>query len=427
MSNNQIPAKDKILINIADQEPSLKSKLLRYGLIGLALIACALIGYLLFSKGNADKTSYVTEEVTHGSLIVTVSATGQLQPTNEVEVGSEISGLIEGVYVDENDHVKRGQLLAKIDTAKLSDQVEKSKAAVRSAEAQVTEIQATVAETSANLARLRKVFELSNGKVPSKTEMETATAANLRAQANLDSAKAAIAQAKATLRSDETNLSKAIIRSPIDGIVLTRKVEPGQTVAASLQTPVLFNLAENLTQMELQVDVDEADVGQVKEGQPTYFTVDAWPQRRYPAEIVRVSYGSQTKDNVITYKTILKVSNDDLTLRPGMTATAEITTASRDSVLRVSNAALRFTPTLQVQSPKSKGLVGSLLPSPPQQDSQKHNANKKASPQVWILKNNVPEAVDVKSGLSDGNYTEIQQGTILPGMRVITETQTQKK
>jgi len=426
--SNINPQSDDILNIIAKAKPSVSTRVVRYALAIFVLLAIILVLFMLFTRSSSGKVNYVTQQVALGKLIVSVSATGQLQPTNEVEVGSEISGLIETVYVDENDHVKRGQVLGKLDTAKLNDQVSKSRAAVRAAEAQVAQMRATVAETAASLSRLRKVHELSGGKVPSMTEIESAEAASLRAQANEASTRAGVAQAIATLKSDETNLSKASIRSPIDGIVLARTVEPGQTVAASLQTPVLFTLAENLTQMELQVDVDEADVGQVKVGQPTYFTVDAWPNRRYPAEIVRVSFGSQLKDNVVTYKAILKVQNDDLTLRPGMTATADITTASRENVLKVPNSALRFTPTQTVQSEKSTGIVASLLPRVPFRSGQKKaKAIDSQSPQVWLLQNNAPVAVAVKTGLTDGSYTEILEGDLKVGAQVITDVQTQKK
>jgi HlyD family secretion protein len=419
---------DKNLLDmIAKASPTKTASIVKRAIwVVVAIVMIALAIFAIFDKTSDSNIQYVTQEVAVGKLIVTVSATGQLQPTNEVEVGSEISGLVERVYVDENDVVKHGQLLAKLDTAKLTDQVSKSKASVRAAEAQVEQTQATVAETAASLSRLRKVAELSGGKVPSKTELESAEASMLRAKANELSAKAGVAQALATLKSDETNLSKASIKSPIDGIVLTRTVEPGQTVAASLQTPVLFTLAENLTQMELQVDVDEADVGQVKAGQSTYFTVDAWPDRRYPAEIVRVGFGSQVKDNVVTYKTVLKVSNDDLTLRPGMTATAEITTASTEGVLKVPNAALRFTPNVSSQNKKNDGIVASLIPRPPQQNNQKKTTLKNGASKVWILRNNVPEELNVKTGLTDGSFTEILEGDLRAGMQVITETQTKK-
>ena len=426
MSDNT--SQDEALLNIVKAAPSTRRRVMRYA-VAAVVIAAAILGSLLFlSRGNSGPANYVTEGVSRGNLTVTVSATGKLQPTNEVEVGSELSGTVEKVFADENDHVKRGQVLAQLDIAKLTDQVTKSEAAVNAARAQVAQAKATVAEADANLSRLRKVSELSGGKVPSQVELESAEAASLRAQADEKSADAAVAQAVAALKSDQTNLSKASIRSPIDGIVLTRKIEPGQTVAASLQTPVLFTLAENLTQMELQVDVDEADVGHVKPGQPAFFTVDAWPGRKYPADIVRVGYGSQVTDNVVTYKTILKVSNDDLTLRPGMTATAEITTATRENVMLVPNAALRFTPPQSDESTESQSLVGSLVPHPPSQNNQKKTTNaNNGSQQVWVLRDNAPVAVAVKTGLSDGRHNEIVSGDLQVGAQVITGIQTVQK
>lgn len=425
MSKPQQDSLDTIL----QATPSIRRRILKYFLLALLLAAAGFSLYQFMLRSDSGKSSYITEQISQGNLTVTVSATGQLQPTNEVEVGSEISGLIEKVFVDENDLVKQGQVLAKLDTAKLSDQVTKSTAAVAAAEAQVAQMQATVAESSANLSRLRKVAELSGGKVPSKTEIESAEASLLRAQANESNARAAVAQAIATLKSDRTNLSKASIHSPIDGIVLTRKVEPGQTVAASLQTPVLFTLAENLTQMELQVDVDEADVGQVKPGQEAFFTVDAWPGRKYPAQITRVGYGSQTKDGVVSYKTILKVNNDDLTLRPGMTATAEIVTAKKENALLVPNAALRFSPVQENTSAKNGSFIASLLPRPPSQPKQKKNnaVSHSSARQVWVLKEDKPVEIQIKTGLSDGRLTEVMEGDLQPGAQVITDTQKMQK
>jgi len=303
-----------------------------------------------------------------GTLVVEVSATGNLQPTNQVDVGSELSGIIERVYVDENDRVKKGQVLAVLDDSKLNDAVQRSRAALAAAEAQALQAEATVAEKQAALKRLQRVAAQSNGAYISPSDMDTAEANAKRADADLASARAGVAQARAALKTDETNLTKASIRSPIDGIVLTRKVEPGQTVAASFQAPVLFTLAENLTKMELQVDVDEADVGQVKVGQQATFTVDAWPGRRHHAVISRVGYGSQEKNGVISYLTVLDVSNDDLSLRPGMTGTAQITTVTRDRVLLAPNAALRFSPPTADATPQKKrgSVVGALMPRPPQ-------------------------------------------------------------
>ena len=263
-------------------------------LIGGALVV-ALAAYFLFAGGNgAPLGQYVTEEATTGNLVVTISASGTLQPTRSVDVGSELSGTLDAVLVNENDTVKQGQVVARLDTSKLQDTAAKSRAAVAAAQANVAQMEATVAESRANLNRLRHVAELSGGKVPSKTELESAEASLQRAVANVDSAKAAVVQAKATLKSDETNIAKAVIRAPINGVVLTRKVEPGQTVVANMTTPVLFTMAEDLTKMELQVKVDEADVGHVEVGQPASFTVSAWSGRSFPATLQRVGIGSTT-------------------------------------------------------------------------------------------------------------------------------------
>ncbi|HMX15899.1 MAG TPA: efflux RND transporter periplasmic adaptor subunit, partial [Rhodocyclaceae bacterium] len=355
-------------------------------------------------------------------LMVTVSATGTLQPTTSIDVGSEQSGTLAAVLVQENDRVKRGQLLARLDLAKLEDAVTKSRAALAAAEATVAQARATVAEAKASLARMRQVSELSKGKVPSKTEMETAEAAMERAVANEASARASVQQAQAALKTDETNLSKGTIRSPVDGVVLSRKVEPGQTVVAAMTIPVLFTLAEDLTSMELQVKVDEADVSNVKLGQPAGFTVSAWPGRSFPATIRRVGLGSTITDNVVTYKTVLSVKNDDLALRPGMTATASIVTAQRENALLVPNAALRFTPPAKSDDAKGGSFVSSLMPRPPA-EARRPAAASADNPQVWVLTDRGPQAIPVRSGVSNGRQTEIVGGDLKAGMAVITEYQ----
>jgi HlyD family secretion protein len=388
-----------------------------------ALVLAAAAAYFLLRAGDTAAARYVTEEASRGNLVATVSATGRLQPTNQVDVGSELSGTITRVLVDDNDRVKKGQVLAQLDLSRLQDQVAKSRAALAAAEAQLSQMQATEAEARANLARLRQVAGLSGGKVPSKAEMEAAEAALKRAAANVANARASIAQAEAQLKSDETNLAKASIRSPVNGMVLRRKVEPGQTVAASLQAPVLFTLAEDLSQMTLEVDVDEADVGRVREGQSATFTVDAHPGRRYPSKLVRVGYGSQLKDNVVSYLTVLSVDNADLSLRPGMTGTAEITTTRRENVLLVPNAALRFSPPTKLAPTASRGLVASMLPRPPSAGSKppaKAPAKGQAQ-RVWVLRGGEPAPVAVTIGASDGRMSEVTGGELREGMQVITE------
>lgn len=384
---------------------------------------------LLAGGGNGASGKYVTEAVTMGELQINASASGTLQPTKSVDVGSELSGTLASVLVQENDRVSKGQLLAQLDTAKLKDTVAKSRAAVASADAAVALAAATVAESHAALARMRQVAALSGGKVPAQTELEAAEASAQRALANAASARADVVQARATLKTDETNLAKATIRSPVDGVVLTRKVEPGQTVAAAMTTPVLFVLAEDLSRMELQVKVDEADVGNVKVGQPATFTVSAWPGRKFPAVIQRIGLGATTTDNVVTYKTVLHVDNDDLALRPGMTASASIVTAERTKALLVPNAALRFTPPASPEPEGERSLLSRLLPGPPPEAQKKRPPVAKTGDEarVWVLGDGGAQPVALKTGVSDGRHTEVLGGDLQVGMMVITDYRETRK
>jgi HlyD family secretion protein len=390
----------------------------------LILVIAVLIGVLALRKssGGSNVVQYKTEEAQQGNLVVLVTATGTLEPTNKVEVGSEISGIVKSVEADYNDKVKVGQVLARIDTSKLDAQETQLKAALEAAQAKVLQAKATLNETQTKLAQLQKVRELSGGKVPSQSDFDAAQAAFERAKADGASAAAAVAQAQATLKATQTDMAKAVIHSPIDGIVLTRSVEPGQTVAAAFQAPVLFTLAEDLTKMELHVDVDEADIGQVKEGQDAQFNVSAYLDRTFQAKIVQTRFGSETVDGVVTYQTVLKVDNTDLSLRPGMTATADITVQKIENSLLIPSAALRFSPPVQ-QKRVSRGLVGMMLPRPrfntPQEPVVDTNKRQQT---VWVLQNGQPTAVPVKIGATDGVKTQIVSGDIQPGMLVITDT-----
>ena len=423
MSNELEKNQPRGLRDLLEAEPQRFLVRYKWPLASLAVIGVIAAFLLLRSGNDAAAPRYQTEPVVTGTLVVKVSATGNLQPTNQVEVGSELSGIVNQVLVDENDHVQKGQVLAQLDVSKLQDAVERSRAGLAAAEAQVLLAQATVVEAQATLRRFQKISEMSEGTLPSRSEMDTAYANAKRAEAEVANARASIAQARASLRSDETSLYKASIRSPINGVVLTRKVEPGQTVAASFQAPVLFTLAEDLAKMELQVDVDEADVGQVKVGQRATFTVDAWPGRKYAAVITRVGYGSQEKDGVISYLTVLAVGNDDLSLRPGMTGTAEITTLTRDNALLVPNAALRFSPATAAapQKQQGKSIVGTLMPRPPSTPKKVRAPPSEGPPRLWVLRNGTPEAIEVRTGATNGKVTEIIGGELKAGMEVITE------
>ena len=403
------------------------SKIKKLLLIIIIIIAVMMVFSLFKSKGTEPVAKYETEEVTRGDLTITVSATGSLEPRNQVDVGSELSGIAKTVEVDFNDHVTKGQVLATLDTSKLEAQVKQSKASLESANAKILDAKATVKQAQSELDRLRKVWELSGKKIPSQNELDSAEAALQRAIASEASARAQVSQAKATLEANETDLGKMVIRSPINGIVLDREIEPGQTVAASFQAPVLFTLAEDLTKMELSVDVDEADVGMVKSDQDATFTVDAYPDQTFMAKILQVKYGSDTTEGVVTYETLLSVDNKELLLRPGMTATAEIIVKNIKDAILVPNAALRFEPPeVKDASNQNRGsLISRIMPGPGRRFRNRDNQpEKKETPvkKVWVLKDNHPEPVIIKAGLTDGNMTQIIDGDLNPGMNIITGT-----
>ena len=390
---------------------------------GAAVLLVIILASALGKKPQAVK--YVTQPAKRGNLVVTVSATGTLEPLKKVDVGIEVSGTIKTVEADYNDEVKVGQVLARLDTSRLEAQAQQNEAALQAAQAKVVQAQASVQEAEAQLARLNRVRELSGGKMPSETDLDTAKANLARDKADEASAKASVAQAQAALNVVRTDLSKAVIGSPINGVVLKRSVEPGQTVAASFQSPTLFTLAEDLTQMELQVDVDEADVGQVRQGQEATFTVDAYPDRTFPARITQVRFGSQALEGVVTYKTVLKVDNSSLALRPGMTATAVITVNKQENALLIPNAALRFAPTAKDTTSRtnSGGLVGMLLPRPPGQQSKQADEpdTKKKEQQVWTVRNGELVPLSITKGLNDNQHTEVVSGQVEAGTELVTD------
>jgi len=393
-------------------------------LIGLLVMGVVGGGLWWQSRRNAAATpSYVTDALSRGHLTVTVTANGTLQPTHKADIGSELSGTVARVLVDVNDRVKKGQVLAVLDTEKLSDQVARSSAALAVAQAKVRQAEATVVDARGNDQRLKEVARLSEGRVPSQAELASAAAALARAEADLAGARASVVDASAALSVDRTNLRKASIRSPIDGVVLSRAVDPGNAVAASLQAVTLFTLAEDLKQLELEVNVDEADVGRVHDGQRATFTVSAYPNRDYPATVKRVAFGSTIKDNVVTYVADLAVGNDDLSLRPGMTATAVITAAERSDVWLVPNAALRFNPeSAAAAASASGGIVSRLLPRLPAAGQRRAGVNKAGAAQrIWVLQDGKPVAVAVATGASDGRMTEVSSEALQAGMAVIVD------
>ena len=386
---------------------------------GVAVVCLAL--WWTFS-GAPEKVSYMTKPVQTGDLIVTVSADGTLKPVRTVSVGSELSGIVSRVNVDVNSVVKVGDVLIELDCAKLESAVNQARATLTSAEAKLLEAQAVYAEAKAKLARYEELKRASAGKMPSRAQLDEQRATVKKARAGIAVAQASIDDAKATLQTNETNLSKAFIRSPVDGVVLTRSVEPGYAVAASLQAVELLTVATDLHELELQVDVDEADVGEVKPGLKTTFTVSAYPDRPFPATLTKVAYGASSgTDKVVTYTTYLAVKNPELKLRSGMTATAIIETARKNDVLLVPNTALRFRPEVKTQSDSATRL---MMPGPRHAGQKTVKETTRAvsgqSRTVYVL-NQEGNAVkrDVKTGMTDGTMTEILSGDLKAGDKVI--------
>src|SRR5450631_2187079 len=390
---------------------------------GLILVAIA-VGYWQMRRSANAAPSYSTQEVARGNLTLTVTANGTIQPTRSINIGSELSGTVLVVNVDVNDKIRKGEVLVVLDTAKLKDQILRSRATLAAAQAKVAQTAATITEAQASLGRLREVAVLSGGNVPSKAELDTGLAVLERAKADDASARAGVLDARAALSTDEINLSKASITAPSDGVILTRNVDPGNAVAASLQAVTLFTIAEDLSKLRLWVYVDEADVGSVQVGQDATFTVSAFLNRNFPARITRVGFGSTITDNVVTYLTYLDVDNSDLSLRPGMTATASIIAKQRKHVLLVPNTSLRFTPTLATaEQPAKPSIASSLIPRMPRsitRQSAAAGASTATAKQVWVLRDGAAVAVAVTPGISDGHMTEIIAGDLREGMLVIT-------
>jgi HlyD family secretion protein len=413
---------------------------LKWVWIGIAI----LLVLFLLARCFAPKKppNYATAPVTRGDLTVTVSATGNLAPTNQVNVGSQVSGLIHDVYVKNNDRVTKGQPLAQLDLPLLKAAVAQTQAALQVGQAAVAQAKATVEQDKATLDRDQQVFDESGGKVPSRVEMDQARADFARAVANVASAEAQVAQQKANVQTAETNLGYGTIYAPVTGVVLSRQVEPGQTVAAQFNVATLFTIAEDLARMKIEVKVDEADIGELKEGAPAVFTVDAYPGRTFPATVTRVDVGANatpqvnsagatvsSSSTVIAYTTVLSVANKELMLKPGMTATALITVAHKSSVLLVPNAALRFNPKAQPAGPGGAGAPppgpgrGAVVFGPRQNNAGSNTADftRGARRQIWVVgAKGQPEALMVDVGDTDGSMTEVSGQGVQPGLKVIT-------
>ena len=312
----------------------------------IAIVAIAVLaiwfGYRSFSDGgDASESQYRTEPAQVADLSSSISATGTLGATATVEVGTQVSGTLQTVEVDFNDQVNPGQIIARIDPSTFQARVEQAGAALASARAGLAEARASAVNASRDFERKS---QLATKQLISKTDRDIAQAQNAQAQARVQSAQAQVSQQQANLNSAQLDLAKTIIRSPVKGTVLARNVEPGQTVAASLQTPVLFKIAGDLSEMEIVLAIDEADIGQLQVGQEASFTVDAFPDRNFRGKVKQIRLAANNVSNVVTFPVVIDVNNADQVLLPGLTATAQIITSRKAQVLTVPNAALRFRP-----------------------------------------------------------------------------------
>ncbi|AWB47489.1 efflux RND transporter periplasmic adaptor subunit [Gemmobacter aquarius] len=386
--------------------------------VRIAVAAFILLAGAAWWIGRQDAgptVTYDSQPVIRGALTVTVTATGTVQPTTKVDLSSELSGTLVAVDADFNDRVTTGQTLARLDDTKTRAQVANATASVTAARARLRQAEATATET-AETYKLQQQLEKRG--ITARRDFISTDAEFQRSQAAVEIARADLTVAEANLELAKADLENSVIRAPIDGIVLSRTAEVGQIVASSLNAPVLFTLAGDLSKMDLQVDIDEADIGRIAPGNEATFTVDAFPGRSFPARIAQVRYAPETTDNVVTYKAVLTVENPDGALRPGMTATATITVAKVADSLIVPNAALRYAPPQAARESRGgSGLLGLIMPRRgPSGPSV--TADGKT---VWVLRNGAPVAMPVIPGESDGRQTAVTGEGLAEGDAAITD------
>lgn len=346
------------------------------------------------NKENGLKFKF--EKVVRGEIVSSVTATGTVNPMTTVLVGTQVSGTIQSKYADFNSPVKKGQLIAQIDPATFEAQVGQAKANLFAANANLEKAQATLIDAKRTMDRNRELF--SKGLI-ARSDVDTAETNYETAKATVNAAKAQISQTEAALHFAETNLRYTRILSPVDGVVVSRNVDVGQTVAASFQTPTLFTIAQDLTKMQIDTNVDESDIGQVSNGQHVNFTVDAYPDVTFQGTVSQVRIAPITVQNVVTYDVVVKVDNPELKLKPGMTANVSIIVAMKRDILKIPNGALRFVPS----EAKGEPMVGK-------------------GPGVWVIGEGTPKRIPVVTGISDGAYTELVSGTVHEGQELIMES-----
>ncbi|UPT77196.1 efflux RND transporter periplasmic adaptor subunit [Sulfurovum sp. XGS-02] len=354
---------------------------------------------------------YVSEILKKSDLSLTVSASGYIQPLESVDVGTEVSGTIEEVYVDYNDQVTKGELLARLDTTKYQSAYDRAKAALQVSKAALQSAQAQYYQAETTVKRYEKLKTSSKGTLPTQSDWDREWANFLLTKAQIANAQAQIAQATHALKAAQYDLERTKIYSPINGTVLVRNVDPGQTVAATFQTPVLFSIAKDLSKMELQISIDEADIGKIETGQKASFSVDAYPDTTFDTTIRQVRINSEVLESVVTYKAIMEVDNKDLLLKPGMSVNADIVTNMLKDVFVVKRSALLFIPV----KPESQSFFGG-------ERNEKIEVDPK--PHVWILEEGVPKKVYVKVLGNNGPLSAIESSDLQEGQKIIINQET---
>lgn len=386
-------------------------------ILWLLLFLAAGIGGFWFFQGNKNDVLMVdTTTVRRGDLVKAVSSTGTLEAVNTVDIGAQVSGTLNAIYVDYNSVVKKGDLLAEIDPSLLRAKVEQARANVLAARASLQEAQANVRNAKKTRDRDKELF---GRNLIAASELDSSQTDYETSLAQVNSAKASLAQAEAAFQYEETNLGYTKITSPINGVVTDRAVDEGQTVNSSQSAPDLFTIAEDLTKMQVATEVDEADIGQVQPGQPVEFTVDAYPELAFEGKVDEIRLAPTTSDNVVSYTVIVQVDNPDLKLMPGMTANVSIISDKREGIFKVAASALKFSPSVNgMNLPEDSGAAEGS-PAPGGKRSEKETG--KASPEstLWTYENGKLNPIPVTSGISDGMYTEVS-GNLREGMEVVT-------
>lgn len=387
--------------------------------VGLFLVALIGVGFWGLG-GGAKESPFVTMPIKKGNVTQVVSATGTLQAVVTVQVGSQVSGTIARLDADFNSQVKKGQVIAQLDQDKFKAHVEEEKANLLAAQANMAKARVSVEDTKRSLTR---AAELKKRELISQSELDAAQTAYEAAASQLEVTKAQVEQARAALNQASVDLSHTIIRSPVDGTVISRNVDVGQTVAASLQAPTLFTIANDLTQMEVHTSVDEADIGNVHVDQGVSFTVDAYPTRRFRGKVAQVRHAPTVVENVVTYDAVVKIDNEELLLKPGMTANVQFLVSRRSDVLRIPNIALRFKPPWEareaqdvMRQPRGGGRSGGRAGSRSRSGAGGRDGR---SVKVYVLRQGQPVQVQVRLGITDGSFTEIAEGEVQEGDQVI--------